>query len=100
MSDFEPITEKELRELQKNSEPDDSVSVSPYEGMTPQEAAKIEEVLDRQIVKGEELDVDGQAEYQTAQQIADRGGVLPSDLKSGDGPFKNDQDMMKKEGER
>lgn len=100
MSNFEPITEKELRKLQKASQPDDSVSVPQYEAITPQEAAKVEEVLDRKIVKGEKLDKQEQLEYETMQQIADRGGVLPSDLKPGDGPFKNDQDMLKKEGEQ
>ena len=94
MSDFEQITEKELRELQKNSEPDDSVSVSPYEGMTPQEAAKIVEIYDRKIAKGEKLDDDEQSKYHAAQQNADKGGVLPSDLKPGNGPFLDDQDMM------
>ena len=105
MSDFEPISEEELRELQKASQPDDSVSVPPNEGMTPQEAAKIVEIYDRKIAKGEKLDDDEQSKYDAAQQIADKGGVLPSDLKPGNGPFLDDQDMMaaqdtsKKEGE-
>lgn len=99
MNGFKPIMEEELRGHQKASQPDDSVSVPPNEGMTPQEAAKIVEIYDRKIAKGEELDKDEQSQYHAAQQIADKGGVLPSDLKPGDGPFKNDQDMMKKEGE-
>ena len=99
MNDIEPISEEELRELQKRSQPDDSVSVPPNEGMTPQEAAKIIEIYDRRIAKGEKIDKVEQSKYQAAQQIADKGGVLPSDLKPGDGPFKNDADMMKKAGE-
>lgn len=99
MSGFEPVSEEELRELQKASQPDDSVSVPPNEGMTPQEAAKIVEIYDRKIANGEKLTRDEQSKYNAAQQIADKGGVLPSDLKPGDGPFKSDSDMMKKEGE-
>jgi hypothetical protein len=95
MNDIEPISEEELRELQKRSQPDDSVSVPPNEGMTPQEAAKIIEIYDRRIAKGEKIDKVEQSKYQAAQQIADKGGVLPSDLKPSDGPFKNDADMMK-----
>lgn len=95
MNDIEPISEEELRELQKRLQPDDSVSVPPNEGMTPQEAAKIIEIYDRRIAKGEKIDKVEQSKYQAAQQIADKGGVLPSDLKSDDGPFKNDADMMK-----
>lgn len=99
MNDIEPITEEELRELQKNSQPDDSISVPQHEGMTPQEAAKIVEIYGRKIARGEQLTVVEQSQYNAAQQIADKGGVLPSDLKPGDGPFKNDADMMKKAGE-
>ena len=99
MSGFKPITEEELRELQKNSQPDDSVSVPQNEGMTPQEAAKIVEIHDRKIAKGEKLTDAELSQYNAAQQIADKGGVLPCDLKPDDGPFKSDSDMMKKEGE-
>ena len=95
MNDIEPISEEELRELQKRSQPDDNVSVPPYEGMTPQAAAKIVEIYDRKIAQGEQLTDVEQSQYNAAQQIADKGGVLPSDLKSDDGPFKNDADMMK-----
>ena len=97
MSDFQPITKEELRELQKNSKPDDSVFVPPYEDMTPHEAAKIVEIYDRKIDK---LTSDEQSQYNVAQQIADKRGVLPSDLRPGNGPFKSDEDMMKKEGVR
>ena len=99
MNDIEPITEEELRELQKNSRPDDSISVPPYEGMTPQEAAKIVEIYDRKIAKGEKLTDDEPSQYNAAQQIADKGGVLPSNLKPGNGPFTSDADMIRKEGE-
>ena len=99
MDGFEPISAEELRELQKASQPDDSVSVPPNEGMTPQEAAKIVEIYDRKIANGEKLSGVEQSQYNAAQQIADKGGVLPSDLKPGDGPFKNDSDMMKKESD-
>ena len=99
MSGFEPGSEEESCELQKVSQPDDSVSVPPYEGMTPQEAAKIVEIYERKIAKGGKLTDDELSQYNVAQQIADKGGVLPSDLKPGDGPFKSDSDMMKKEGE-
>jgi hypothetical protein len=95
MNDIEPITEEKLRELQKRSQPDDSISVPQHEGMTPQEAAKIVEIYGRKIARGEKLSVVEQSQYNAAQQIADKGGVLPSDLKSDDGPFKNDADMMK-----
>ena len=99
MNDIEPITEDELRELQKNSHPDDSISVPQYEGMTPQEAAKIVEIYERKIAKGEKLTGAEQSQYNAAQQVADKGGVLPGDLKPGNGPFTSDADMMKKEGE-
>ena len=95
MNDNEPISEEELRELQKNSQPDDSISVPQHAGMTPQEAAKIVEIYGRKIARGEKLSVAEQSQYNAAQQIADKGGVLPSDLKPSDGPFKNDADMMK-----
>ncbi len=94
MDNFEPITEEELREHQKALQPDDSVSVPQNEGMTPQEAAKIVEIYDRKIAKGEKLSGVEQSQYNAAQQIADMGGVLPSDLKPGNGPFLDDQDMM------
>ena len=96
MNEFEPISDEGLRELQKNSHSDDSVHIPTYEGMSPQEAAKIKEVLEKKIG---EIDSDEERQYEAAQQIADKGGVLPSDLKPGNGPFVNDADMMKKEGE-
>ena len=77
--------------------PDDTIPVPRYERMSPQEAAKIVEVLGAKIGA---MDVEEQMEYEAAQQIADKGGVLPDDLKSGNGPFLSDSDMMKKEGDK
>ena len=96
MNGFEPITEEELREYQKASQPDDSVSVPPYEGTTPEDAAELEGMLDKKVGK---MDVDEQSEYETMQQIADRGGVLPSDVNLDDESFSSVQDTPKKEGE-
>lgn len=98
MSYIEPITEEELRGFQKRLRPDDSISIPPYEGMSPQEAAKIGEMYDKKIENRARLDKNERDQYEAAQQIADKGGVLPSDLKPYDGPFLNDMDMMKKEG--
>ena len=96
MNAFEPITEEELRELQKVSEPDDSVSVPPYEGTKPEDAAVLEGILDKKVGK---MDVDEQSQYETMQQIADRGGVLPSDINQDDESFSNGQESPKEEGE-
>lgn len=95
MDRFEPITDAELGELQ-NAQPDDSISISRNEGVSPQEAAKNVEILDKKVGS---MDRDEQAFYEGMQQIADKGGVLIDDLKPGNGPFLNDQDMMKKEVE-
>ncbi len=96
MDGFEPISAEELRELQKASQPDDSVSVPPYEGITPEDAAGLEGMLDKKIGK---MDVDEQSQYETMQQIADRGGVLPIDINQDGESFSNDQESPKKEGE-
>ena len=100
---MDEMTSEELRKL-KEAQPDDSIVISPYEGMSPQEAAKVVEIYDKKIAKGETLDNNEQSQYQAAQQIADNGGVLSRDLKPGNGPFLDDQDMMaaqntSKEGE-
>lgn len=89
------MTSEELRKLQE-VRPDDSIVISPYEGMSPQDAAKIEEILEKKVGN---MDIDEEKQYEAAQQIADKGGVLPSDPEQGSGPFLNSQDIMKKEGE-
>lgn len=94
MDRFEPITDAELREFQ-NAQPDDSIFISRYEGVSPQKAAKNVEILDKKVGS---MDRDEQEFYEGMQQIADKGGVLIDDLKPGNGLFLNDQDMMKKEG--
>ena len=96
MSYAEPITKEALRELQKNSQPDDSVSVPAYEGITPEDAAGLEGILDKKIGK---MDVDEQSQYEAMQQIADKGGVLPSDINHDGESFSSGQGSPKKEGE-
>ena len=90
------MTAEELKKLQAAAQPDDSVAVPPYEGTTPEDAAVLEGILDKKVGK---MDVDAQSEYETMQQIADRGGVLPSDVNLDDESFSGAQDTPKEEGE-
>lgn len=92
MNEQEPLTAEELREMQANSNPDDSVDIPQYEGTSPAEAAKITEILNKKIGQMDEAEVH---EYQVMQDTADRGGIIADDVKAGNGPFKNDDDMLK-----
>ena len=89
-----PLTVDELRELQACAHPDESVSIPLHEGTTAAEAAKITEILARKLANGQ-MSRDDARQYQAMQDIADKGGLIIDDVKEGDGPFKNDQDMLK-----
>lgn len=94
MNEHKPLTVDELRELQACAHPDESVSVPPYEGTTAAEAAKITEILAKKLANGQ-MSQNEARQYQAMQDIADRGGLTIDDVKEGNGPFKNDQDMLK-----
>lgn len=94
MNEQKPLTTDELRELQANAHPDDSISVPPYEGTTAAEAAKIAEKLAKKLANGQ-MSEDEARQYRAMQDIADKGGLTLDDVKEGDGPFKNDKDMLK-----
>lgn len=97
MNEQKPLTTDELRELQENAHPVESVSAPQYEGTTAAEAAKIAEKLAKKIANGQ-MSEDEARQYQAMQDIADKGGLTIDDVKEEDGPFKNDQDMLKGEG--
>ena len=89
-----PLTNEELRELQANARPDESVNVPQYEGTSAAEAAKIEKLLAEKLDCGQ-ISKDEARQYQAMQEIADKGGLTVDDVKDGSGPFKDDQDMLK-----
>lgn len=96
MNEQKPLTNEELRELQASAHPVEGVSVPQYEGMTAAEAAKIAAKLAKKIANGQASE-DEVRQYQAMQDIADKGGLMIDDVKEEDGPFKNDQDMLKGE---
>ena len=96
MNEQKPLTNEELRELQANAHPVEGVSAPQYEGTSVAEAAKIAATLAKKIANGQ-MSEDEARQYQAMQDIADKGGLTIDDVKEEDGPFKNDQDMLKGE---
>lgn len=94
MNEQKPLTADELRELQACAHPDESVSIPLYEGTTAAEAAKVTEKLAKKLENGQ-MSPDEARQYQVMQDIADKGGLTIDDVKEGDGPFKNNKDMLK-----
>ena len=74
---MEEITREELEEMRRNCEPDDSVSVPQYEGVSPDEAAGIAKRLSK---KFGEMSEEEQRQYEVMQDIADKEGILPDDV--------------------
>ena len=67
----------EFAEMQRNCEPDDSVSVPQYEGTPPDEAAGIAKILAERMGK---MSIDEKQQYEASQVIADKAGILIDDI--------------------
>lgn len=78
---MDDISREELEELKRNSEPDESVSIPQYEGMTADEAVAIIKLLSKKIGR---MTQEEKNQYEVAQRIVDNEGILIDEMNEED----------------